>query len=197
MARTTGTTNTTVQTSNTRHTVIQDTTVGMLNETGTITTTGVAVRVGTTGVEGILEGSSFVFEGGYEFVKVKVIERRQRWSLWFLLDRYRSGRLWSNSLQARVRRLGFGLIKMTLVSCQWTTKRLFHWTFFAATCSTVAVAVTVGRAVLSDQGWSWVEGVVFCTVICEIVVIGRLLTFATDTTSFTAGVSWGAVRRFG
>lgn len=64
MTRTTSTTNATVQTSNTLHTVvIQQTTVArMLNKIGTITT-GVEVRVGITRIEGISEGSSFVFEG--------------------------------------------------------------------------------------------------------------------------------------
>lgn len=164
MSRTTGTTKTTVQTSNTLHTVIQGTNVGMLKET-----TGIAVRVGTTGVKGIFEGSSFVFEGGNELVEVEVIERRQRWSFRFLLHRYRSGGgLRSGSLQARVRRLGFGIIKMTLVSCQWTTQLLFYWAFFAAAFSG-AVATAAGRTVLSDQRRSCVEGVVVCTVICDFV----------------------------
>lgn len=172
MARTTGTTNTTVQTSNTLHTVIQGTTtVGMLNEIGTTTTNGVAVRVGTTSVEGIFKGSSFVFEGGNELVKVKVVEGRQGWPLRFLLDRYRRGGLRSGSLQARVRRLGFGIFEVTLVSCQWTTQLLFHGTFFTAAGSTVvAGAATAARTVLSGQRWSCVVGVVLCTVVREFVV---------------------------
>lgn len=167
VARTTGVAITTTI-HGTLHTVIGKTGV----HTGAETTTTVVGVVGSgrrrrsvTRVEGILKGSSFVFEGGDELLKVKVVKRGERWSFRLLLlhgDR-RRGRLGRRSLQARVRRRRFGIFRAAATLD-------FGGTFLAAAVTAATGTGPAGRSVLSGQGRSRVI-VTLCTDVAEAVVL--------------------------